>query len=55
MGTNIKYKSGFYGDGILSRFPIEYSANYIIIISDKIKKTIKKFKIPFEMQVTIQS
>ena len=29
MGTNIKYKSGFYGDGILSRFPIEYSANYL--------------------------
>jgi len=29
MGTNIKYKNGFYGDGILSRFPIEYSANYL--------------------------
>lgn len=29
MGTNIKYKSGFYGDGILSKFPIEYSANYL--------------------------
>ena len=29
MGTNIKYKSGFYGDGLLSKFPIEYSANYL--------------------------
>lgn len=29
MGTNIKYKNGFYGDGILSRFPVEYSANYL--------------------------
>lgn len=29
MGTNIKYNHGFYGDGILSRFPIEYSANYL--------------------------
>ncbi len=29
MGTNIKYKHGFYGDGILSKFPIEYSANYL--------------------------
>ena len=29
MGTNIKYKNGFYGDGILSRFPIEYSGNYL--------------------------
>lgn len=29
MGTNIKFNQGFYGDGILSRFPIEYSANYL--------------------------
>ena len=29
IGTNIKYKNGYYGDGILSRFPIEYSANYL--------------------------
>lgn len=29
MGTNIKYKNGFYGDGLLSKFPIEYSANYL--------------------------
>ena len=29
MGTNIKYKNGFYGDGILTKFPIEYSANYL--------------------------
>lgn len=29
VGTNIKFKNGFYGDGILSRFPIEYSANYL--------------------------
>lgn len=30
MGINIKYKSGFYGDGILSKFPIEYSTNYLL-------------------------
>ena len=30
MGINIKYKNGYYGDGILSRFPIEYSANYLM-------------------------
>lgn len=29
VGTNIKYKNGFYGDGILSKFPIEYSTNYL--------------------------
>jgi endonuclease/exonuclease/phosphatase family metal-dependent hydrolase len=29
MGTSLKYKGGFYGDGILSRFPIEFSANYL--------------------------
>ncbi len=29
IGTNIKYKNGFYGDGLLSKFPIEYSANYL--------------------------
>lgn len=29
MGTNIKYKNGYYGDGILSRFPIEFSCNYL--------------------------
>ena len=29
MGTNIKYKNGFYGDGLLSKLPIEYSANYL--------------------------
>ena len=23
MGTNIKFKNGFYGDGILSKFPID--------------------------------
>jgi len=34
MGTNIKYKNGFYGDGILSRFPIEYSANYLAPITN---------------------
>ena len=32
--TNIKYKNGFYGDGILSRFPIEYSANYLAPITN---------------------
>ena len=35
MGTNIKYKNGFYGDGILSKFPIEYSANYLSPLTDK--------------------
>ena len=30
MGINIKYKDGYYGDGILSRFPIEYSTNYLM-------------------------
>lgn len=35
MGTNIKYKSGFYGDGILSKYPIEYSANYLSPLTDK--------------------
>ena len=30
MGINIKYKNGYYGDGILSRFPIEYSTNYLM-------------------------
>lgn len=34
MGTNIKYKNGFYGDGILSKFPIEYSANYLSPITN---------------------
>lgn len=29
IGTSIKYRSGFYGDGLLSRFPIEYSANFL--------------------------
>lgn len=29
MGTSIKYRAGFYGDGLLSRFPIEYSANFL--------------------------
>lgn len=36
MGTNIKYKNGFYGDGILSRFPIEYSANYLSPLTDSL-------------------
>lgn len=30
MGINLKYKNGYYGDGLLSRFPIEYSANYLM-------------------------
>jgi len=29
MGTSIKFKGGFYGDGLLSRFPIEFSANFL--------------------------
>ena len=35
MGINIKYKNGYYGDGILSRFPIEYSANYLMPLVNK--------------------
>jgi len=34
MGINIKYKNGYYGDGILSRFPIEYSTNYLMPLID---------------------
>lgn len=34
MGINIKYKNGYYGDGILSRFPIEYSANYLMPLTN---------------------
>ena len=34
MGINIKYKDGYYGDGILSRFPIEYSTNYLMPLVD---------------------
>ena len=34
MGINIKYKSGFYGDGLLSRFPIEYCANYLAPVTE---------------------
>lgn len=30
MGTYINFKNGFYGDGILSKFPIAYSANYLM-------------------------
>jgi len=36
MGTNIKYKNGFYGDGIISKFPIEYSANYLSPLTNKL-------------------
>ena len=36
MGTNIKYKNGFYGDGLLSKFPIEYSANYLSPLTDSL-------------------
>ncbi len=34
MGINIKYKNGFYGDGMLCRFPIEYSTNYLMPLID---------------------
>lgn len=34
MGINLKYKNGYYGDGLLSRFPIEYSANYLMPLVD---------------------
>ncbi len=34
MGINIKYKNGYYGDGIICRFPTEYSANYLMPLLD---------------------
>lgn len=34
MGINIKYNNGFYGDGLLCRFPIEYSTNYLMPLVD---------------------
>lgn len=34
MGINIKYRNGFYGDGLLCRFPIEYSTNYLMPLVD---------------------
>ena len=30
LKSSFKYKNGYYGDGILSRFPIEYSTNYLM-------------------------
>ena len=49
MGTNIKYRNGFYGDGILSKFPIEYSANYLSPLTDSSheQRGILCNKIPF--------
>lgn len=49
MGTNTKYKNGFYGDGILSKFPIEYSANYLSPLTNPIheQRGILCNKIPF--------
>ena len=35
IGTSIKYKNGFYGDGLVSRFPIEYSANFLSPLRNK--------------------
>ena len=29
IGINIRYRKGFYGTGILSRFPVEYCANFL--------------------------
>ena len=34
MWINIKYKNGFYGDGLLCRFPIVYSTNYLMPLVD---------------------
>lgn len=49
MGTSIKYKGGFYGDGLLSRFPIEFSANFLspLIHKDSEQRGILYNKISF--------
>lgn len=34
MGTTIKLGEGFYGDGIISRFPVNFSANFLMPSTD---------------------
>lgn len=35
METNITLEEGYYGDGIISRFPISFSSNYLMPSTDK--------------------
>ena len=34
METNITIEDGYYGDGIISRFPISFSTNYLMPLTD---------------------
>ena len=34
METNITLEEGYYGDGIVSRFPISFSTNYLMPLTD---------------------
>lgn len=34
MESNITIEDGYYGDGIISRFPIEFSTNYLMPLTD---------------------
>ncbi len=34
METNITLEEGYYGDGIISRFPISFSTNYLMPLTD---------------------
>ena len=34
METNITLEDGYYGDGIVSRFPIAFSTNYLMPLTD---------------------
>lgn len=34
METNITLEDGYYGDGIISRFPISFSTNYLMPLTD---------------------
>ena len=34
MESNITLEDGYYGDGIISRFPISFSVNYLMPLTD---------------------
>ena len=34
MESNITLEEGYYGDGIISRFPISFSVNYLMPLTD---------------------
>ena len=34
MESNITFENGYYGDGIISRFPISFSTNYLMPLTD---------------------